>query len=124
MWLGGSLWPHFCWERRLYCWVALIAGQLGNAHPDNVWVKEAYALKFAAAEKLRGQRKVLRGGSATMFGVDSQQLGLELTHGEPGVNAGIGSYEVPAQVDRWIEPGDVGMPLEYRLLLGTGCPAM
>ena len=108
-------------------WMALIAGQLGNAHPDNVWVKEAYALKFAAAEKLRGQRKVLAvGGSATMFGVDSQQLGLGL--GLPvvnlGVNAGIGSYELPAQVDRWIEPGDVVvMPLEYRLLLWDGVPS-
>ena len=108
-------------------WMALIAGQLGNAHPDNVWVKEAYALKFAAAEKLRGQRKVLAvGGSATMFGVDSQQLalGLGLPVVNLGVNAGIGSYEVPAQVDRWIEPGDVVvMPLEYRLLLWDGVPS-
>ena len=108
-------------------WMALIAGQLGNAHPDNVWVKEAYALKFAAAEKLRGQRKVLAvGGSATMFGVDSTQLalGLGLPVVNLGVNAGIGSYEVPAQVDRWIEPGDVVvMPLEYRLLLWDGVPS-
>ena len=108
-------------------WLALIAGQLGNAHPDNVWVKEAYAHKFAAAEKLRGQRKVLAvGGSATMFGVDSRQLalGLGLPVVNLGVNAGLGSYEVPAQVDQWIEPGDVVvMPLEYRLLLWDGVPS-
>ena len=108
-------------------WVALIAGQLGKAHPDNVWVKEAYDLKFAAAERLRGQRKVLAvGGSATMFGVDSQQLalGLGLPVVNLGVNAGIGSYEVPAQADRWIAAGDVVvMPLEYRLMLWDGVPS-
>ena len=108
-------------------WVALIAGQLGQPHPDNLWVKEAYALKFAAAERLRGQRKMLAvGGSATMFGVDSQQLalGLGLPVVNLGVNAGIGSYEVPAQADRWIAAGDVVvMPLEYRLLLWDGVPS-
>ena len=108
-------------------WVALIAAQLGNPHRDNVWVKEAYALKFAAAEKLRGQRKVLAvGGSATMFGIDSKQLalGLGLPVVNLGVNAGLGSYEVPVQVDQWIEPGDiVVMPLEYRLLLWDGVPS-
>ncbi|MEK9654821.1 MAG: hypothetical protein VW202_03875 [Halieaceae bacterium] len=113
VWLGG--------------WMLLIAGQLGEAHPDNVWVKEAYALKLAAAERLRGTEKMLLlGGSATMFGVDSLQLAGAL--GRPavnlGVNAGLGSYEVPQLIDHAIEPGDlVIMPLEYRLLLWDGVPS-
>jgi hypothetical protein len=88
--LGLMLW--------LAGWLVLIAGQLGQAHPDNVWVEEAYALKLAAAERLRGTEKVLLvGGSATMFGVDSAQLAEHL--GKPvvnlGVNAGLGTYAVP-----------------------------
>ncbi|MAB86845.1 MAG: hypothetical protein CML51_06045 [Rhodobacteraceae bacterium] len=111
----------------LMSWVVLIMGQLGRAHPDNLWVKEAYALKLAAAERLIGQGKVLLvGGSATMFGADSLQVAEGL--GRPavnlGVNAGLGSYEVPRLVDYVLEPGDVAiMPLEYRLLLWDGVPS-
>jgi hypothetical protein len=117
--LGLMLW--------LAGWLVLIAGQLGKAHPDNVWVEEAYALKLAAAERLRGREKVLLvGGSATMFGVDSAQLAEHL--GKPvvnlGVNAGLGTYAVPELVDNVLEPGDlVVMPLEYRLLLWDGVPS-
>ena len=117
--LGLMLW--------LAGWLVLIAGQLGKAHPDNVWVEEAYALKLAAAERLRGREKVLLvGGSATMFGVDSAQLAEHL--GKPvvnlGVNAGLGTYAVPELVDHVLEPGDlVVMPLEYRLLLWDGVPS-
>jgi len=105
----------------------LIAGQLGRAHSDNAWVREAYQLKIAAAERLRGIEKVmLVGGSATMFGVDSEQLAADF--GEPvvnlGVNAGIGTYAVPQLIDHVLERGDlVVMPLEYRLLLWDGVPS-
>lgn len=105
----------------------LIAGQLGRVHSDNVWVNEAYRLKIAAAKQLRGAEKVLLvGGSATMFGLDSEQFAAEF--GKPavnlGVNAGIGSYEVPYLIDQVLERGDlVVMPLEYRLLLWDGVPS-
>ena len=111
----------------LGAWILLIVGQLGQAHPDNVWVKEAYQLKIAAAERKRGMEKVLVvGGSATMFGVDSEQLAADI--GKPvvnlGVNAGIGTNEVPRLIDRVLERGDlVVMPLEYRLLLWDGVPS-
>ena len=40
-------------------WLLMIAGQLGNAHADNVWVKGAYAHKVAVARQYRGQKKTL-----------------------------------------------------------------
>ena len=80
----ASTWPaavyFFMWALLglliwLLLWLALVAGQFGQAHPDNSWVKEAYALKFAAAEQYLGQKKLLVvGGSASMFGVRSPDL--------------------------------------------------
>ena len=61
-----------------------------------------------------------------MFGVRSPDLerAFDLPTVNLGVNAGLGTYEVPARVDKWIEPGDlVVMPLEYRLLLWDGVPS-
>ena len=117
--LGAFVW--------LAMWLGLIAGQLGKPHADNLWVREAYDLKRAAAEAFRGERKVLLvGGSATMFGVNSPQLSeaLGLPAVNLGVNAGLGTHEIPRQVDDLIEPGDlVVMPLEYRLLLWDGVPS-
>ena len=111
----------------LMLWLALVAGQLGQAHPDNNWVKEAYALKFGVARQYLGQKKLLVvGGSASMFGLRSPDLerAFDLPTVNLGVNAGLGTYEVPARVDKWIEPGDlVVMPLEYRLLLWDGVPS-
>ncbi|MDA9677871.1 hypothetical protein N9T52_00255 [bacterium] len=40
-------------------WLLMIAGQLGNAHADNVWVKGAYAHKVAIARQYRGKKKTL-----------------------------------------------------------------
>ena len=52
--------------------VDLVAGQLRQAHPDNMWVKEAYALKLGVAEQYIGQNKLLVVGvSASMFGLGS-----------------------------------------------------
>jgi hypothetical protein len=132
----ASTWPaaayFFMWALLglliwLLLWLALVAGQFGQVHPDNSWVKEAYALKFAAAEQYLGQKKLLVvGGSASMFGVRSPDLAsaFDLPTVNLGVNAGLGTYEVPARVDKWIEPGDlVVMPLEYRLLLWDGVPS-
>ena len=61
-----------------------------------------------------------------MFGVRSPDLerAFDLPTVNLGVNAGLGTYEVPARVDKWIEPGDlVVMPLEYRLMLWDGVPS-
>jgi hypothetical protein len=108
-------------------WLFMIAGQLGNAHADNVWVKGAYAHKVAVARQYRGQKKTLVvGGSASMFGVDSTQLaqGLGVPAVNLGVNAGLGTYEIPRLIDPLIEAGDIVlMPLEYRLLLWDGVPS-
>ena len=108
-------------------WLLMIAGQLGNAHADNVWVKGAYAHKVAIARQYRGQKKTLVvGGSASMFGVDSRQLaqGLGVPAVNLGVNAGLGTYEIPRLIDPLIESGDIVlMPLEYRLLLWDGVPS-
>ena len=114
--LGCAIW--------LLLWLTIVAGQLRQAHPDNMWVKEAYALKLGVAEQYIGQKKLLVvGGSASMFGVRSPDLerAFDLPTINLGVNAGLGTYEVPARVDQLIEPGDVVvMPLEYRLLLCEG----
>ena len=111
----------------LLLWLTFVAGQLRQAHPDNMWVKEAYALKLGVAEQYIGQKKLLVvGGSASMFGVRSPDLerAFDLPTINLGVNAGLGTYEVPARVDQLIEPGDVVvMPLEYRLLLWDGVPS-
>ena len=108
-------------------WLLLIVGQLGNPHADNVWVKGAYAHKVAVARQYRGQQKALVvGGSASMFGVDSSQLtqGLGVPAVNLGVNAGLGTYEIPRLIDPLIESGDIVlMPLEYRLLLWDGVPS-
>ena len=107
----------------LMLWLALVAGQLGQAHPDNNWVKEAYALKFGVAKQYLGQKKLLVvGGSASMFGLRSPDLerAFDLPTVNLGVNAGLGTYEVPARVDKWIEPGDlVVMPWSTGCCYGT-----
>lgn len=114
----------FAW---LVAWLLMIAGQLGNPHADNVWVKGAYAHKMSIARQYRGQKKTLVvGGSASMFGVDSNQLaqGLGVPAVNLGVNAGLGTYEIPRLIDPLIESGDIVlMPLEYRLLLWDGVPS-
>ena len=63
----------------LLLWLTFVAGQLRQAHPDNMWVKEAYALKLGVAEQYIGQKKLLVvGGSASMFGVRSPILSAPL----------------------------------------------
>ena len=108
-------------------WVGAIWGQLGSPHPDNAWVKGAYEVKAKAVARIQDHHKALLvGGSATMFGVDSALLseGLGLPVANAGVNAGLGAYVVPREVDRFIAAGDiVVMPLEYRLLLWDGVPS-
>jgi len=117
--VGASLWG--------LLWLALIAGQLGQPHVNNIWVKEAYTLKQRAVSAAGDERKLLIvGGSASMFGVDSSLLESEL--GLPvvnfGVNAGIGTYALPALAEPHIKSGDVVvLPLEYRLLLWDGKPS-
>ena len=122
-WLCGLMLGAVAW---LAVWIALIVGELGAPHQDNIWLKGAYSVKQKAIEAMEPGRKLLAvGGSATMFGVDSQELGT-LT-GLPtinfGVNAGVGTYALPAMADPFISPGDVIlMPLEYMLLLWDGRP--
>jgi hypothetical protein len=105
----------------------VIVGQAGKPHQNNVWVKGAYLVKQQAAKALAYRSKVLVvGGSASLFGVDSEIM--ETLTGLPtvnfGVNAGIGTYALPALADPLIKPGDVVlMPLEYRLLLWDGQPS-
>lgn len=123
-WIIGLLLGAVTW---LCMWLLLIVGQLGAPHKDNVWLKGAYSVKQKAIGAIESGPKILVvGGSATMFGADSQEL-KKLT-GLPtinfGVNAGIGTYALPAMADPFISPGDViVMPLEYMLLLWDGRPS-
>ena len=117
--LGGMSW--------MIVRLVIIALQLEKGHPDNVWVKDAYSLKTRAITSTDASPKILIvGGSASMFGVDSSLLAEQF--GTPvinfAVNAGIGTYALPALADPHISKGDVVlMPLEYRLLLWDGIPS-
>ena len=122
--LGGLCIGVCCWAGS---WILLIAGQVGNRHPDNDWVYSAYQLKKAAVGRLDNREKILVvGGSASMFGVDSALLSTIL--GKPalnfGTNAGLGPHVIARSVDSEIHDGDVVlMPIEYRLLLWDGLPS-
>lgn len=103
----------------LLLWVAIFVILLGHPHVHNVWVDQAYEKKMQRVRELGTEPKiVVVAGSATMFGLDSKQLGLAL--GRPvvnmGVNAGIGPIHIVQRVKPAFNPGDVVLlPLEYPL---------
>lgn len=99
-------------------WIALVLGQLGRPHPNNVWVEQSYAHKSAIAAELDGPRVLVIGGSSTLFGLDTPLL-AELLHRPAvnlGVNAGIGAPHVIANTRDLVRAGDlVLLPIEYGL---------
>ena len=105
-------------------WLILVAGQVGNPHPDNLWVEQAYEKKLLAAGRFADSPRILIvAGSAAMFGVDSTALAD--AWGKPvinlGVNAGIGPYFLIDYAEPLVNKGDVVIaPLEYPLYSYAG----
>ncbi|WP_193092497.1 hypothetical protein [Halomonas colorata] len=109
--VGGSLMV-------LSLWVALWAGQLGNEHPNNVWIAEAITYKQEAASALPSPKIVVVSGSGAMFGINSGELeaAYHLPAVNLGVNAGISLPVILHEAVPVIKPGDlVLLPLEYPL---------
>jgi signal recognition particle subunit SEC65 len=114
--LGGSL--------LLLGWLALVAGQLGRPHIDNMWVEQAYSKKIQAVRRVGATPKiVVVAGSGAMFGVSSSVLsdawGLPAIN--LGVNAGIGPQFMIDYALPLINTGDIVIaPLEYPLYIYDG----
>jgi len=105
-------------------WLALVVGQLGKPHADNVWVEQAYEKKIQAASRAGASPRILIvAGSAAMFGVDSGALseawGMPATN--LAVNAGIGPHFIIDYAQPLVEAGDIVLaPLEYPLYTYNG----
>ena len=105
-------------------WLALLAGQLGRPHADNLWVEQAYEKKIQAARRAGASPKILIvAGSGAMFGVDSRALAD--ARGMPAinlsVNAGIGPYYIIDYAQPLVKRGDIVIvPLEYPLYSFNG----
>jgi hypothetical protein len=105
-------------------WLALVVGQLGKPHADNIWVEQAYEKKIQAASRAGASPRVLIvAGSAAMFGVDSAALseawGMPVTN--LAVNAGIGPHFIIDYAEPLVNAGDIVIaPLEYPLYTYDG----
>lgn len=102
----------------LFIWLLLLWGQLGRAHPNNLWVELAYEKKLASATQEVHPKILVVAGSSAMFGIDSGLL--EQALGRPvinlGVNAGLLSPFIISKAIPAINSGDwVVLPLEYPL---------
>lgn len=96
----------------------MIAGQLGQPHPSNQWIIEAWEHKKTRAESISEPRILVAGGSNAMFGISSPLLEktLERPVANLGVNAGLG---LPVIIDQTLSVAKsrdiVIMALEYPL---------
>lgn len=106
-------------------WVAAVYFQTGRPTVSSQWIADAYEVKTAAAEKIKGSKIVIVAGSNALFGIDSKQL--EETYRLPvvnlGVNAGVLLPYVLMKSQKVLKRGDIViMPLEYHFYAYDGVP--
>lgn len=106
-------------------WIAAVYFQAGRPTVSSQWIADAYEVKTAAAEKIKGKKIVIVAGSNALFGIDSKKL--EETYHLPvvnfGVNAGVLLPYVLMKSQKVLKRGDIViMPLEYHFYAYDGVP--
>lgn len=106
-------------------WLLLIYMQRGKPTVSSQWIADVYEHKMARAKSIEGTRLFIVGGSASLFGLNSQIL--ETTYGLPttnlGVNAGLLLPYVLLKSKTVLRKNDIViMPLEYHFYVYDGKP--
>ena len=86
--------------------------------PEPRWIESIYRIKESASRDVLGQKVMLIGGSATLFGFSAEQASKEtgLSFVNFGTHAGLGASYILYRARSALRPGDVAvLTLEYTL---------